>query len=53
MNKLSFKTMEIILIILVTVCCIALMVGGLWVHNLEAFALGFICPIIFSCLLAK
>lgn len=53
MNKLSFKTMEIVLIILVTVCCVALMIGGLWVHNLKAFALGFITPIIFLCCLAK
>lgn len=53
MKKLSFKSMEITLIILLAVVCVILMVGGLWCHNLKAFALGFITPIIFSCCLAK
>ena len=53
MNKFSFKSMETTLIILLAVVCVILMVGGLWVHNLKAFALGFLTPIVFSCCLAR
>lgn len=53
MNKFSFKSMEITLIILLAVVCVILMVGGLWIHNLKAFALGFLTPIVFSCCLTK